>query len=36
MFAQPLRKVYTTHKLYHLVAQDRATSSVVENHPIAA
>ena len=29
-------EMYTTHKLYHLVAQVRATSSVVESHPIAA
>ena len=27
--------LYTTYKLYHLVAQVRATSSVVESHPIA-
>ena len=30
-----IAKVYTTYKLYHLVAQVRATSSVVESHPIA-
>ena len=30
-----LVQMYTTYKLYHLVAQVRATSSVVESHPIA-